>query len=403
MSSREIPLFSWWSAARKDNFATTDRAWAAAPGTSIEAHDGYTMYRIEGALFAPDDPQPGGTVRVSRFYSPSRGDNFLTTDPRHLPGDILAPDYHHSRHEGYLYDPKRPQPRGTVPIFSWWNSDRGDNFATSNPDWSMPVGEIEWAGEHVSNGPVREGYRLYRLEGFAKTFDLDTLDDFVRDRMKVCYKLIIDIHEDNNRDEPRLDLVVASFGGYYQIEAHTTGTLANHSGLDIGSGGSIQPLPGEDVRNTYRGCFDVEHPANGADPHLALAIRAVDEDNSSDENRGKDLNYFKRGIRNALERATSGGVILTEPVLQSAAGEELIDRFGRDDDDKIGVAVAVITDCYRQSVAVCRTPPLGNNEGVREDFPGSLPHILLVRQYTLEGDGARYLLDIVISVDHFSE
>ena len=38
-------------------------------------------------------------------------------------------------------------------LYSWWNAKRGDNFMTSNPTWSGSVGRI------------REGYRLYRIEG----------------------------------------------------------------------------------------------------------------------------------------------------------------------------------------------------------------------------------------------
>ena len=38
-------------------------------------------------------------------------------------------------------------------LYSWWNAKRSDNFLTSNPTWSGSVGRI------------REGYRLYRIEG----------------------------------------------------------------------------------------------------------------------------------------------------------------------------------------------------------------------------------------------
>ncbi len=93
-------LYSWWNPVRGDNFASTNSYWSGPIGT---AKEGYTLYRIEGKIF----------------------------------------------------NPSRSQPAGTVPLYSWWNPARGDNFASTNPYWSGPI------------GTAKEGYTLYRLEGYV--------------------------------------------------------------------------------------------------------------------------------------------------------------------------------------------------------------------------------------------
>ncbi len=202
-SERTVPLFSWWNPHRGDNFATSDPRWGMpvsgirwgrsgqhiANGPSVSGHGGgYKLYRLEGFLFDPKQRQPPGTVPLFSWWNPHRGDNFATSDPRWgMPvskirwgrsGQHIANgpsvsghggDYKLYRLEGFLFDPKQRQPPGTVPLFSWWNPHRGDNFATSDPRWGMPVSGVRWHGEHITNGPsnnVGGGYKLYRLEGY---------------------------------------------------------------------------------------------------------------------------------------------------------------------------------------------------------------------------------------------
>ncbi|HEY6036541.1 MAG TPA: hypothetical protein VIV58_19820, partial [Kofleriaceae bacterium] len=62
-----------------------------------------------------------------------------------------------------------PQPANTTPLWSWYSPARGDNFATTDPFWSMDPAAAVWNGEHISNGPSRDGYTLYRLEGYVPT------------------------------------------------------------------------------------------------------------------------------------------------------------------------------------------------------------------------------------------
>ncbi|MEM1401361.1 MAG: hypothetical protein AAGF58_15845, partial [Pseudomonadota bacterium] len=59
---------------------------------------GYTMSRLEGYVFDPARPQPPGTVHLQRWYSSSGQDNWTTTD-QEAPG----PDYSFSRIVGFVY------------------------------------------------------------------------------------------------------------------------------------------------------------------------------------------------------------------------------------------------------------------------------------------------------------
>ncbi|NES97811.1 MAG: hypothetical protein F6K32_21890 [Desertifilum sp. SIO1I2] len=56
------------------------------------------------------------------------------------------------RIEGRVFSPDFPQPPDTVPLWNFWNPERGDNFLTSQPAW-------------VSR-PARDGYTRFRLEGY---------------------------------------------------------------------------------------------------------------------------------------------------------------------------------------------------------------------------------------------
>ncbi len=147
-----LPVYSWWNPVRGDNFATTDPNWSGNIG---DTQSGYTLYRIEGYIFDPNQPQPAGTVPVYSWWNPVRGDNFATTDPN-WSGNIgdTQSGYTLYRIEGYIFDPNQPQPAGTVPVYSWWNPGTGDNFATTDPNWSGNTGDTQ------------SGYTLYRIEGY---------------------------------------------------------------------------------------------------------------------------------------------------------------------------------------------------------------------------------------------
>jgi len=187
--SQETALFSWWNASREDNFMTTDPRWSAtisrlrSKGNHLangRLQEGYRLYRLEGLIFSPRNPKPSGTVPLYSWYNPERGDNFISSDPRwsvdetsivwtgeHLSMGRQQQGYRLYRLEGYIYDPRRSQPAGTIPVYSWYNPNRGDNFATTDPQWDMPPRDIIWNGHHIQNGLKQGGYSLYRLEGYA--------------------------------------------------------------------------------------------------------------------------------------------------------------------------------------------------------------------------------------------
>lgn len=129
-----IDLWSFYSPGRNDNFATTNPDLTRL--SRLEDPD-YSRFRFEGYIFRPDRPQPGGTVRLHSWWSPSRADNHATADPTltsPLRSD-LDPDYRHYRHEGYLYSPEGQPPPNTSPVHSWYSPRRGDNFLTTDPTW----------------------------------------------------------------------------------------------------------------------------------------------------------------------------------------------------------------------------------------------------------------------------
>lgn len=120
------------------------------------------------ALAVPD-PGPAqvpesrnGMVPLITWYSESRGDYFTTTDPawRAAVGAIRSGqgDYRAIHVEGWVYDPSRPQPPGTVTLYHWWSASRQDNFLTSDPAWRGEVGDVR---------PGQGDYRLFRIEGYA--------------------------------------------------------------------------------------------------------------------------------------------------------------------------------------------------------------------------------------------
>ncbi|MHA6289122.1 hypothetical protein [Maricaulis sp. CAU 1757] len=149
------PLALWWSPGRGDNFSTSDPQWAGCPG---EQRDGYVWVGEIGEVFHPA-AQPGpGLVPLFHWYSPGRGDNFLTTDPRWAGerGDRREPDYIFVGRAGYIYPPDRPAPAGTLALWSWWSPSRQDNYATTLPQWDPSSG--------TSRAP---DYRFYRLEGYV--------------------------------------------------------------------------------------------------------------------------------------------------------------------------------------------------------------------------------------------
>lgn len=129
-----VPLLSWWSGGLGDNRATTDPAWAGCSGMA-RGRDGYGFSRVEGYIYHPGLPQPTGTVKLFSWQDGERGDVVTTSEPSwiHWEGDGArrSPNYRAPRLEGYVYDPQRPQPAGTRPLYRWYSAGREDNWTTT--------------------------------------------------------------------------------------------------------------------------------------------------------------------------------------------------------------------------------------------------------------------------------
>lgn len=155
-SARVRRLYLWWSPGREDNFTTANPTWAGCDPDRDRFHLDYFYNRVEGVVFSAEFPQPRGTIPLYSWWHASRGDNFITSDPqwRGNPGSTKS-GYKFVRLEGYIYSPGLPQPPGTKPLYSWWSPGRGDNFATTHPDWTP------------SSRSAHGDYRYYRLEGYV--------------------------------------------------------------------------------------------------------------------------------------------------------------------------------------------------------------------------------------------
>jgi len=149
------PIISWWSRERKDNFATSDPFWGGPLG--VRRSPDYTAYRLEGHVLQA--AIPGRTIPLFSWYSQSRGDNFITSDPRwaQTRGGGMSEGYRFVRLEGHIFDPARAQPPGTRVMDSSWSRTRGDNFASTDPRWVGARGTAPAAGPE---------YTIYRREGF---------------------------------------------------------------------------------------------------------------------------------------------------------------------------------------------------------------------------------------------
>jgi hypothetical protein len=147
----KVGLWSWWSDSRGDNFMTSNPGWTGRRGETRSW--GYRFVRFEGLI---DAGPGGGKVALHGWWNPEREDNFLTSDPGWTgkPGDTRS-GYQHVGIAGYV-DPPSPGPSsGKTALYSWWSESRGDNFITSDP---------RWAGKP---GDVRNDYRFVRIEGYA--------------------------------------------------------------------------------------------------------------------------------------------------------------------------------------------------------------------------------------------
>lgn len=157
-----VPLHRFWSPELEDNMTVS---WVPAVLDTILGRprgfpDKYSDRSVEGLIFTPDPkiPQPKGTVPLYEWFSPSRTDS--TTQAWRNTGRPdntvqLQPDYTMPILLGYVFDPALPQPKGTVPLISWWSDQRKDYHTTTMPAWRGSYGE--WREPDYVD-PRLEGY-----------------------------------------------------------------------------------------------------------------------------------------------------------------------------------------------------------------------------------------------------
>ncbi len=158
------PLYHWYSESRGDNFLTTDPRWEGS-SSAVRPPD-YRYVGIDALVFSADQPQPAGTVPLTSWWNSRSEDNALRSLRKPVVG--LYPTggkqwpnagYKEFRLEGYVYEvePTEHKDEGLTPLYTWFSPERGDYFTTA---------QESWAGR---SGDVRHGdYQFVRLEGFAK-------------------------------------------------------------------------------------------------------------------------------------------------------------------------------------------------------------------------------------------
>jgi hypothetical protein len=153
-----VPLYTWYSEERGDFYTTSSPEWRGEIGTIRPGQGNYRLMRVEGYVFDPERARPPGTVPLYHWWSEFRQDNFLTSNPdwSGRVGDVRPGqgDYRLFRIEGYLFD--RPY-ANTVPLYSLWSSTHADNRATADPTM--------WGSVRVSLTTPEGPYVRYRLEG----------------------------------------------------------------------------------------------------------------------------------------------------------------------------------------------------------------------------------------------
>ncbi len=151
-----IPLTRWVSPGRGDHFTTSDPEWSGTQPAWPKRREDYRFTRVEGFIFPPDEEPPEGTVPLDLWWNDEKKDHFSTTN---IHSPFLPLGYRRLRTLGFIYDPtfRRP-PDGTLPLHNWGNTERQDFFTTTHPGW------------HGNPGDERSpGYIYRRLEGYVQS------------------------------------------------------------------------------------------------------------------------------------------------------------------------------------------------------------------------------------------
>ncbi|WP_280152059.1 trypsin-like serine protease [Piscinibacter sp. XHJ-5] len=137
-----VKLMNWWSAARADNFATTQAGWAGCfTDWDYEVdHDGYRYFRHEGWVPSPTRPQPYGTQPLHVWWNSTSRDNATTMSAVPIAGGAWT----RGPLLGYVYT-SSTRTTGLVPLRLWYSSSRQDYLTTTS------------TVDYTSSGYVRVG------------------------------------------------------------------------------------------------------------------------------------------------------------------------------------------------------------------------------------------------------
>jgi len=117
-SVRTVPLYRYWKPTRGDHFYTTNIR---------ELGRGRYGYRYEGVQCYIFPRRITGTTPLYRYWNARICDHFYTTNFRELGRGRNG--YRYEGIQGYV-NPRRI--RGTVPLYRYWNPRIGDHFYTTN-------------------------------------------------------------------------------------------------------------------------------------------------------------------------------------------------------------------------------------------------------------------------------
>jgi Subtilase family/Repeat of unknown function (DUF5648) len=136
-----VALYRYWNPTIGDHFYTTN--WS-------ELGSGRYGWNYEGVQCYVFGAQRAGTVPLYRYWNPTIGDHFYTSNWSELGGGRYGWNY-----EGvqcYVYPGQQPE---AVPLYRYWNPTNTDHFYTTN--WSeLGGGRYGWNYEGV------QGYVLTR-------------------------------------------------------------------------------------------------------------------------------------------------------------------------------------------------------------------------------------------------
>lgn len=111
--------------------------------------------RMEGYVISP-------VTGLYSWWNYDLADNYATTYPDWvgLPG-YRKNNYDFFRLEGRIFKPDLPKPAGTIPVWHWWNGTLGDNFLATDHAWSPESTDYHYGYDYVGllgyifpNGPT---------------------------------------------------------------------------------------------------------------------------------------------------------------------------------------------------------------------------------------------------------